>query len=346
MKHFVAITLIAFFSFFLFSSALAQDFSNAGSYMDYISKQQVDISKKFLSYNSASAHGKRAKKVEGLKSKLLEEVQTAKENISGMPPFEGDKEYRDSAVSFMKLYYNIMNEDFSKIVDLQEIAEQSYSGMEAWLLAKEMVNKKMKDADAQLHGVQVKFATTHNVNLISTKDEISEKMDQVEQVDNYYDPIYLIFFKSYIQERYLLDAVNKKNVNGIEQNKNSLLQYAQNGLLQLDTIKSFKGDNSLVSNAKAVLQFYVKECNDNVGTLSDYFLKTEEFDKVKTAFAQGSSHSKDDVDNYNKQVQDVNTASNNYNNTVHTLDGNRNSLLDRWNNGVNSYFDNQMPTYN
>jgi hypothetical protein len=346
MKHFVTVTLIAFFSFFLFSSAMAQDLTNAGGYMDYISKQQVDISKKFLSYNSAASHGKRAKKVAGLKNKLLEEVQTAKENISAMPAFEGDKEYRDSAVSFMQLYYSIMNDDFSKIVDLQEIAEQSYSDMEAWLLAKEMVNKKMDDANAQLHGVQVKFATTHNVNLISTKDEISEKMDQVEQVNKYYDPIYLIFFKSYLQEKYLLEAVNKKNVNGIEQNKNSLLQYAQNGLSQLDTMKSFKGDNSLVVNAKAVLQFYVKECNENVSTLSDYFLKAEDFDKMKTAYAQNSSHSKDDVDNYNKEVQDVNNASNNYNNTVHTLDGNRNNLLDRWNNGVDSYLDNQMPTYN
>ncbi len=345
MKHFLTLTLVAFFSFFLFISGHAQDFSNAGNYMSYISTQQIDISKKFLSYNSAVSHGKRASKVEGLHNKLLDEVQTAKENINSMPSFEGDKEYRDSAVSFMTLYYNIMNNDLSKIVNLQEIAEQSYSDMEALLLAKQMVNKKMKDADAQLYGVQVKFAKTHNVNLINTKNEISEKMDIVDQVCNYYDPIYLIFFKSYLQEKYLLDAIQKMNVNGIEQNRNSLLQNAQIGLTQLDTMKSFKDDNSLVQNGKALLQFYIKECNENIGSMSDYFVKAQDFDKTKTAFEQNSSHSKDDVNNYNKQVQDVNRASNNYNNMNNMLNAKRSDVLDRWNKGVDTYFDNQMPSY-
>ena len=49
--------------------------------MDYIGKQHQDITKKFLSYNSAVSHGKRAKKVENLREKLLDEVQTARENI-------------------------------------------------------------------------------------------------------------------------------------------------------------------------------------------------------------------------------------------------------------------------
>jgi len=346
MKNFFILTLVTFLSLFIHASAGAQNFDNAGDYMNFISKQQVDISKKFLTYNSAVSHGKRAKKIDDLRTKLLDEVLTARDNIKGMPTYKGDGEYRDSAVAFMNLYYSILNNDFGKIIDLQQVADQSYGAMEAWLLAKELVNKKMKDANVQLYGVEVKFATTYNVNLISQKDEISEKMEIVEQVDNYYDPIYLIFFKSYIQERYLFDAVAKKNVNGIEQNKNSLLQYAQTGLSQLDTMKSFKGDNSLVSNAKAMLQFYVKECNENVSTFSDFFLKSEDFDKMKTAFAQSSNHSKDDVDNYNKEVQDINTVSNNYNNTNHMLDTQRNSLLDRWNNGANAYFDNQMPVYN
>jgi hypothetical protein len=345
MKNLFALTLVVFFSFFIHESALAQNFDNPGEYMSFISKQQVDIAKKFLSYNSAISHGKRARKVENLRSKLLDEVQVAKENISGMPKYKDDGEYRDSAVSFMQLYYNILNHDFSKIVDLQEIAEQSYSGMEAWVLAKQEVNKKMKEANAELYGVEIKFATKYNVNLTNEKDDIGEKMEVVEQVNNYYDPIDLIFFKSYIQEKYLMDAVNKKNVNGIEQNKNSLLQYSQEGLTQLAAIKPFKGDNSLVTNAKAMLQSYVKECNNNVGTLSDYFLKTEEFDKVKTAYEQSSSHSKDDVNNYNKEVEDVNKASGNYNSTIQTLDATRNNLLDQWNNGVNTFFDNQMPVY-
>ncbi len=49
--------------------------------MDDISKQQNNISKKFMSYASASAHGKRARKVENLRNAVMNEVQEVKMNI-------------------------------------------------------------------------------------------------------------------------------------------------------------------------------------------------------------------------------------------------------------------------
>lgn len=73
-----AITLASF-------SLTAQDFETPVQYMNYISVQRGNISKKFLSYASAAGRGKRARKVENLRAKLLDEVQEARMNISGMP---------------------------------------------------------------------------------------------------------------------------------------------------------------------------------------------------------------------------------------------------------------------
>ncbi|HMU72985.1 MAG TPA: hypothetical protein PKD93_09595, partial [Ferruginibacter sp.] len=101
---------------------LAQDYDTPVGYMAVISKQNENISKKFLSYNSAAAHGKRARKVEALRNKLIEEVQEARMNIASMPAFKGDKAYRDTAVNFMKMYYNVLNDDYSKIINMEEIA--------------------------------------------------------------------------------------------------------------------------------------------------------------------------------------------------------------------------------
>ena len=53
--------------------------------------------------------------------------------------------------------------------------------------------------------------------------------------------MYLIFFKAYKQEGYLMEAVSKNNITGIEQNKSSLLRYAQDGLEKLKSYKSFPG---------------------------------------------------------------------------------------------------------
>ena len=44
-----------------------------------------------------------------------------------------------------------MNDDYAKIVNMQEIAEQSYDEMEAYFLLKEAVDKKMKEAEDHLH---------------------------------------------------------------------------------------------------------------------------------------------------------------------------------------------------
>ena len=345
MKYFLS---IIFTVIILFSAAtiFAQDIENPGGYMDFISNQQQNISKKFMSYISASAHGKRARKVENLRSKLLNEVQEARMNVSGMPSFKGDKEYRDTAVSFMKLYYNILNEDYSKIIDLEEISEQSYDDMEAYMMAQEKVQEKLEEGNTKVREASERFAARNNVNLVKGSSELGEMMKQVKGMNAYYHEIYLIFFRPYKQETYLMEAIGKGNITGIEQNKNSLLKYAQDGIEKLGTMKGFQGDNSLVFACKSMLNFYVKEVNEKMSTISDYFLTKERFEAIKKEFdKKGSKRTKDDTDAYNKGVNDVNKATDGYNNNNNYLNEYRKDALDSWNKAVNAYFDEHTPHY-
>ncbi len=323
----------------------AQNFDNSGEYIDYIGKQQENISKRFLSYVSASAHGKRAKKVEALRTKLLDDVQEARMNISGMPGFKGDKAYRDTAVSFMKLYYNVLNDDYAKIVNMEEIAEQSYDEMEAYLLLQEKVNEKLDQANDKMHDAQKVFAAKNNINLIDTKSELGEKMKQVSEMEKYYHEVYLVFFKPYIQESSLMQAVEKGNITGIEQNKNALLKYAQDGLAKLATLKAFQGDGSVLAACKNMLNFYVKEAAEKTGMISDYFLTKERFEKIKKEFDKKGSPSQQDVDAYNKAVNEVNKASDTFNKTSQQLNQQRKEALENWNKTVNDFYDAFTPHY-
>jgi hypothetical protein len=325
--------------------SFAQDFDNAGEYMGFISKQQENISKKFMSYVSASAHGKREKKVEALRNKLLDEVQEGKMNISGMPSFKNDKSYRDTAVNFMKLYYNVLNEDYSKIINMEEVAEQSYDLMEAYLLAEEKVSDKLKDANERMKAAQAVFAAKNNINLISDKSELGNMMEEVHEMNIYHHQVYLIFFKPYKQEIYLMEAVEKGNITGIEQNKNALLKYAQEGLEKLSSVKAFKGDNSIAMACKSMLNFYVKEVNDKMGTVSDFFLTKERFAAIKKEFEKKGSPTKEEVDGYNKGVADINKASDAYNKNNQTLNQQRSENLNNWNNAVKNFFNEHTPRY-
>lgn len=335
--------LLLFFITASFNST-AQNFDNSGEYLDYINKQQNNVSKKFMSYASASAHGKRARKVDNLRNALLNEVQESKMNINAMPSYKGDKVYRDSAVSFMKLYYNVLNDDYSKIINMEDVAEQSYDDMEAYMMAKEMVDKKLEEANTMMKDVQRNFAAQNNINLVDSKSELGEMMKEVGEMNKYYHQLYLIFFKPYKQEVYLLEAIEKENVTGIEQNKNSLARYASEGLEKLKDIKGYKGDMSLVTNCRNILNFYTKEA-DKMNATSDFFLAEEKFETIKKEYAKKSNHTKEDVAAYNAAVNEINKASKAYNGNNDVLNNGRNESLDNWNKSVNSFFDEHTPHY-
>lgn len=327
------------------NSTIAQNFDNAGEYMGHIGKQQENISKKFMSYVSASAHGKRAKKVEALRNKLLDEVQEARMNISGMPSFKGDKSYRDTAVNFMKLYYNVLNEDYSKIVNMEEIAEQSYDGMEAYLLAQEMVDKKLEEGNEKMKTAGQQFAAKNNINLVESTSKLGEMTKQVSEMNKYYHELYLIFFKAYVQEGNMTEAISKSNITGMEQSKNALLSYAQEGLEKLKTTKSFQGNSDLITVTRSILNFYVKEVKGPINNITDYFLTKEKFESTKKEFEKKSSPTKDDRDNYNKMVNEINKASQAYNSSNQTLYKERTDALNEYNKTVSNFFSEFTPRY-
>lgn len=327
------------------ATMFAQNFDNPGEYMDFIGKQRENISKKYMAYASASAHGKKARKVENVRQKLLNEIQEARMNISGMPSFKGDKSYRDTAVSFMKLYYNIMNDDYKRVLDLEEIAENSYDEMEILLNIKDAIDQKLEEGNKKLRTAQEEFAKTHNVRLIEGEaNELGEKLKKVHSLNKYYNDVYLIFFKPYIQEQSLVEAISKSNITGMEQAKNSLKKYAEEGLEKLKSIKPFEGDNSVTAACRSLLQFYIKEA-DATSSTSDYMLAKESFDKIKKEFDKKSSPTKADVDAYNAAVNDMNKKMQKYNQSLNDFNRQRTESLNNWNKTVNQFFDEHTPRY-
>lgn len=324
----------------------AQDFENPGVYNEYINKQQENVVKKFLSYNSAIAHGKNARKVEKQRTKLMDEVQESRMNIASMPSFKGDKSFRDSAANFLKLYFNVLNEDFSKIVNMEEIAEQSYDLMEAYIMAQEKVQEKLADANKRMREVQMKFANNNNMRIANTEDGISNMMKEVAATNEYHHKVYLVFFKSYKQELYLGEALQKGDVNAIEQNKSALLSTVKEGQGKLEQIGAFNGDMTLINACKKLLAFYQKEAEEKMPLMVDYFMKKDKFASLKKEMdKKGDKRTQQDVDNFNAAVKDINTAGAVYNDNAKLISENLNNLLKEWNGAVEDFFRNHTPKY-
>ena len=323
----------------------AQNFDDAGEYMGYISKQHENISKKFMAYASASAHGKKAKKVENVRQKLLNEVQESRMNIGSMPSYKGDKSFRDTSVNFMKLYYNILNDDYNKILNLEEIAENSYDEMEALLNIKDAVDQKLEDGNKRVKDAEAAFAKANNIRLVEGEaSELSLKLKKVHELNKYYNEVYLVFFKPYVQESSLVEAMGKNNITGMEQSRNTLKKYSEEGIEKLKTIKSFEGDNSVTSACRQLLQFYIRESDATVGA-SEYMLAKENFEKIKKDMDKKSNPSKEEVTSYNAAVNDMNKKMQKYNQSINDFNKQRSEALNNWNKTVNQFFDEHTPRY-
>src|SRR6185436_9685220 len=165
--------------------------------------------------------------------------------------------------------------------------------------------------------------------IVSQQSVLSEKLAAADTVGNYYHRVYLVFFKSFSQEMYLIKAIDSKNINSIEQSKNALAKFSEEGLQKLTEMKSFAGDGSLVVNCRQFLEFWKDEANTKVPIITDYILKAENFQVVKKAFdsKSASKRTQKDIDDYNKAVNEMNNGVNKYNATNNSLNNSRNKLL-------------------
>lgn len=326
------------------SFSAAQSFETPVAYMDYIGKANEQLTLKYMVYLSSMSHGKSARKVEKRRMEVLDAINNTRYNIQGMPPYKGDKTLRDTTVTYLKILNSVFNEDYGKIVNMEEIAEQSYDAMEAYMLAQEKANEKLQQASEKQNLMQKQFAEKHNIKLQQNTSELEAKMKTASEVMHHYNEVYLIFFKSYKQEAYLMEAVANKNVNGIEQNINSLQGFAEEGLEKLKTLKPYTGDGSLISACRNMLNFYKEEAKKS-SAISDFFLKEENFTKIKKKFEAkpAGSRTQKDVDEFNKAVSDINAGVNTYNNTNNELNKKRSANLDGWNNVVKRYMDTYIP---
>ena len=338
--------LFVLFSFIAVSKA--QDLDKPGAYMTAISNAHKEMDQKYMAYTSAAAHGKRARKVEKLRLQVLESISNSRDKIADIPFYKGDNSLRQSNIDYINFCYTIFNEDYAKIVNTEEIAEQSFDDMQALLLLREKVDEKLKGAVEKVNKASKDFAAKYNVNLIEGKDELGEKMAQASKVGKYYKPIFLLFFKCNWQDNSLTKALQDNKLNDVEQSRNSIIKYADEGLLALNAIQNFEGGDVFLKMAcKQALQGFKSIAEKETPKITDYYLKKENFEKIKKAF-EGKSQSdrtKEDVDAYNKAVKDMNAAVNISNEASTNANNKRNELYKTWEEAVKTFYDTNVPHY-
>jgi len=345
MKKLLAIAI--FFCFLTPKQLRSQNtYTTPVQYMDDISKALDIIQQNLWDYTNAVSHNKNARKIEKRRLEIVESIKSSKTYVWKMPSWKGDKSLRDSAYSYLKISYAVITEDYSKLVNMEDVAEQSYDAMEAYILAKQLAYNK-QDSSLKMLNAQYKiFAANNNITLNDVKDKTSEKLEAAGKVYDYYNKLYLIFFKSMKQEVYVMDALNKNNVSSLKQNSDALTKFSTDGITNVDATSSFQNDGTLKSACKEALQFYKSESEKNLPGIADFLIKKETFEKIKKSIEakSASKRTQADVDAYNTAVADFNTATTSFNSSIQKVNENRTKVLTKWNETVNTFIDKHVPT--
>jgi len=342
MKKILLFTIITTISQY---TCYSQDLKNPVEYLSYIGEEYSKIAKDQWSYTRAVGHGKGARKVEKRRLEVAQAIGEAKRRISRMPALNGSTSFRDSVMTYMNISYHLIKEDYAKIVDMEEVAEESYDQMEAYILAKKRATEKSSKAYEIVRKEQDIFARENNINMVESTSKIGQRLKKSSQVFDYYNKVYLIFFKSYKQDLYLHEALNRQDVNAIEQNRSALKKYSSEGREKLKLLTNFNGDQSLYISARQMLQFYSDQAENKTSIQVEYLIKKDQFDKIKSAFdkIKSSKKTQADIDKYNTAIDDLNLASNAYNKVGKQLHEENVKRLANWNKKSNEFLDRHIP---
>lgn len=325
----------------------SQEPPDAGGYLSYLEAQFTEIAESMMSYTSAAAHGKGARKVEKRRQEVLLQIKEAERNVRRMKPFQGDTRLRDTVVAHFNLSFHVLNEDYGKILDLEDIAEQSYDLMEAYLLAKEKAEAKLDESGERVDVEYRAFAAANNIRLVEGKSQLMEKMKIAAKVNAYYNQLYLLQFKSYKDEAYFLDAMSTGNVSGMEQSIAALKSSSTSGLSALTGIPAYNGDPLMRNSCQELLKFYQRETTVHFPAFVDLEIKKETLSKMQKAMEtkKPSDRTGEEINALNAAIKSYNDAVNKVNQLANDRNKSISSLLNNWNTRSNEFLAKYTPRH-
>jgi hypothetical protein len=343
MKSFKKYMLVL--AVFIFSTA--HSFSQtAVEYLNGMTGEFSNIKIGYFDYINQVAHGKSAKKAESQRQAVLTILKNSKSKISKMKAYNGKTALRDSMISYLNLSYNVMANDYSKIMDLEAIAEQSYDMMEAYVMSQEIANQKINKANEMVHEEVNKFALENNITMAAaTEDNRDRILGIASKVMKFQSGLNLLLFKSSFQENQMISALSAGNISLVQQSRTALQDVSKEGLKTLDTIPSYKGDGTLEVALKNLLAFYQDEAANQIPKQLEFFLAKENFEKIKKVIdskAKGTA-TQEDVNQYNSALEKFNASVATYNAKNTELNTKRSKLINEWNAASTTFLDKHIP---
>lgn len=217
--------------------------------------------------------------------------------------------------------------------------------MEAFIMARDLVNTKINEEVDKLNANQKRFATKYGIQIGEDNSELGKKMKISNEVFENHTQLYLIFFKVNFTESVLMKAIADNNLNAIQQNSNALEQYSNEGFEKLKTFQPYKNDLMLVNATKKVLEFSKKEALEFVSGVVAFMMLNQKFQESKKIMDDkaANARSKAEIDNFNSLVNTLNKELGTYNKLNTKFNTERSNAINNWNTTGTNFISKHVP---
>ena len=321
-----------FFLILMFSAiTIAQELRTPNAYFSYIGVEKERICKSIWNYNLTLVANRKNNNYSGeLKKSLEADINIALEKIALLKNgFNGDLEYKNNFLEYLNICQKQIALHFENISGLKELNNQTYEAMEKYMLERNFINKNIKYQSEILNQNQLDFAKKYKLNFKESKNELSNKMKIAVEVFDNHSALYLIYFKVYVTEAHLRNAIKDKKIDEIKSISAELLNYGNEGLMKLKNIKSYQNDLSLVNATEVTINFAIKQTEDFVPKVLNYLSENEKFTAFKNSV--NSDKNPETVAEFNKMVTKKNVMTQDYNNLNKKFDSERLNVYNNWN---------------
>jgi hypothetical protein len=341
---------VAFLLIHLFFSGQSQEivhdeyYKDARQYYDVFRSVFSEIQEKSWDYTRAAAHGKSSQRTEEKRKQVTASIENGIVRIFELLPYDGSMALRDSALRFLRMQYAVSNEDFSRLVNMEKIAEHSYDAMEAYMKARELADARAKKAGEMFNQEFALFVVRHNIVPVPESDA-EKKLAIAARVYEYYNLLYRVFFNTYKQESYLIEAMGKNDVSGIEQNRDALARTSAQALSDLLAIPAYQEDTELKKALEQVLLFYQDEAENKLKDISLFFVANDNFQKVILSFnnVAAAEHSVEESMLFNKALAEHKATTENYMKLSAQVDKDRRKVLSQWHEACDRFIKRHIP---
>lgn len=314
-----------------------------GSAVEHMSAIQEILEKskgETFSYLKAITKDRSARKIESKRQNLVAQIKEELGQIRTLKSYNGDNSLKEASIVYLNIQKIAMDEDYEKIVNLEEIAEKSYDDLELYLNLQEKVNEKLQSASDSFDIVYKEFAAKYDITLIDGElDKKSKRIKKMSETLDYYHEAMLLQLKCAYQERSIIEALDKGDVNTAQQGLSALTTIIDENLVKLDALQPYEGDFSLIGATRKLINFFKKEAEGDFTKMLDHYIKKENFETVKKNFDAKSKNERDQeaVDEYNKAIAEYNASVKTFNELINRVNKERSNQNNAWSDVANDF---------